>query len=141
MVFIRRIFLPVFIATLWISVSEFGRNEFLFKTIWIEHYRNLEMIFPADPINGAFWGVWSLFFAILIFVISRRFTQNETTLIAWFAGFGMMWIVVWNMKVLPLGIFPKVLPLSFLEAYVATLIIRKISPAYKNKISTPADPK
>lgn len=141
MVFIRRTLLPVFIAALWISISEFARNEFLFKTIWIDHYRSLEMIFPADPINGAFWGVWSLFFAILIFVISRRFTQNETTLIAWFAGFGMMWIVVWNMKVLPVDIFPMVLPLSFLEAYLATYIIRKISPAYKNKIAIPNDPK
>jgi hypothetical protein len=139
MVFIRRTILPIFIATLWICGSEFARNEFLFKTIWIEHYQSLKMIFPADPINGAFWGIWSLFFAIFIFALTRRFTQKESTLIAWFAGFGMMWIVVWNMKVLPMGIFPKVLPLSLIEAYLATLIIRKLSPVYKNKISELSD--
>ena len=141
MVFIRRTLLPVFIAAIWICISEFCRNEFLFKTIWIEHYRKLEMIFPADPNNGAFWGIWSLFFSILIFALTRRFTQNETTLLAWFAGFGMTWIVIWYMKVLPIAIFPTVLPLSLLEAYVATFIIRKLSPVYKNMIAATTDPK
>ncbi len=141
MVFIRRTLLPIFIAAIGICISEFCRNEFLFKTIWIEHYRKLEMIFPADPNNGAFWGIWSLFFAILIFALTRRFTQNETTLLAWFAGFGMTWIVIWFMKVLPIAIFPKVLPLSFLETYVATFIIRKLSPVYKNKMVESSVPK
>jgi hypothetical protein len=141
MVFIRRTLLPVFIASIWICISEFCRNELLFKHIWIEHYRKLEMIFPADPNNGAFWGIWSLFFAILIFALTRRFTQNETTLLAWFAGFGMTWIVIWYMKVLPIAIFPTVLPLSLLEAYVATFIIRKLSPVYKNMIAVTTDPK
>jgi hypothetical protein len=99
------------------------------------------MIFPADPSNGAFWGIWSLFFSILIFALTRRFTQNEATLLAWFAGFGMTWIVIWFMKVLPIAIFPKVLPLSLLETYVATFIIRKLSPVYKNKMTEPSVPK
>jgi hypothetical protein len=53
----------------------------------------------------------------------------------------MTWIVIWFMKVLPIAIFPKVLPLSLLETYVATFIIRKLSPVYKNKIAVTTDPK
>ncbi len=42
----------VLVSTLWISLSEFLRNEFLFKHIWTDHYTSLSLIFPSEPING-----------------------------------------------------------------------------------------
>lgn len=117
--------LPILLATIWISISEFVRNEFLLKSYWTEHYQNLGLTFPSEPINGAVWGIWSLVFAVVIFILSRKFNLWETTIIAWIAGFVMMWLVTGNMAVLPYGILPYAIPLSLLEAFLAAWIIRK----------------
>lgn len=57
---LKKTFLPVLLSTNWISISEFLRNEVLFKSYWTEHYAGLGMPFPSEPINGAIWGLWSL---------------------------------------------------------------------------------
>lgn len=119
--------LAIFFATVWISISEFVRNEFLLKAYWIEHYEKLGLIFPSEPINGAIWGLWSLCFAIGIYVISMKFALKQTIALAWFMGFVLMWIVTGNMKVLPSEILVFAIPLSILETFLAALIIKKIS--------------
>lgn len=124
----KKTILPIFLATLWIGISEFVRNEFLVKSYWTKHYENMGLVFPSEPINGAVWGIWSLCFAIAIFIIARKFTLLETTLISWFFGFVLMWLVIGNMNVLPFGILPFAIPLSLLEVYIATLIIKKMGP-------------
>lgn len=125
--FFSKIFLPIFIATIWISVSEFARNEFLLKTLWIKHYENLGLIFPSSPVNGAIWGIWSLAYSICIFIVSRRFSLIETVFLSWFFGFVLMWLVIGNMGVLPYSILYIAIPLSLLEAFLATYIIQKFS--------------
>jgi hypothetical protein len=119
--------LSILLATIWISISEFIRNEFLLKTHWTAHYEKLGMVFPSEPINGAVWGFWSVCLAIFIFIISKKFSLVQTALLAWFVGFVMMWIVIWNLKVLPIHILPLAIPLSILEAYLASFIIHKLS--------------
>jgi hypothetical protein len=59
MIMFRKTILPILIATIWISISEFVRNEILVKSYWTSHYESLGMTFPSDPINGAIWGLWS----------------------------------------------------------------------------------
>lgn len=127
--FFRQTILPVLLATIWISLSEFVRNEFILKSYWTSHYEGLGLVFPSEPINGALWGLWSLFFAIVIFVISRKFSLLHTTLFSWFVGFVLMWIVLGNMGVFPFRILYFAIPLSLLEAFLATFIILKTSPA------------
>lgn len=127
MKYLKSTILPIFFATIWISISEFFRNEFLLKSYWINHYENLGLIFPSEPINGAVWGIWSLCFAISIFIINKKFSFINTTLIAWFLGFVLMWLVTGNMNVLPFNILVFAIPLSLLETLLATFIIRKIS--------------
>ena len=122
----KKTLLPIITATIWISVSEFVRNEFLLKSYWTEHYEGLGLVFPSEPVNGAVWGIWSLCLAAFIFIISKRFSLTETTLLAWFAGFVMMWLVVGNMSVLPYGILVFAIPLSLLEAFLASWIIFKL---------------
>ncbi|TNE53469.1 MAG: hypothetical protein EP338_11235 [Bacteroidetes bacterium] len=126
--FLRKTLAPIILATMWISISEFVRNEFLLKQYWTEHYEKLGLTFPTEPINGAIWGLWSLCFAISIYVISRKFTLFQTTLLAWFIGFVLMWVVLGNMDVLPFGILYIAIPLSMLEAFVASFIFVKLSP-------------
>jgi len=125
--FFKKTILPIFLATIWIGISEFARNEFLLKTYWVNHYENMGLIFPSEPINGAIWGVWSLCFAIGIYVIAQKFSLIQTTLLAWFVGFILMWLVTGNMSVLPFGILPFAIPLSILESFLATYIIKVLS--------------
>jgi hypothetical protein len=125
--------LSILLATIWISISEFVRNEFLLKSFWINHYDNLGLIFPSKPINGALWGIWSLCFAVGIFVIAQKFSLIQTTLLSWFVGFVFMWLVIGNLGVLPYGILPLAVPLSFLESFIASLIIQKFSSVKQDK--------
>lgn len=123
----KRVVLPIVVATLWISVSEFVRNELLLKSYWTNHYESLGMVFPSEPVNGALWGLWSLLFAIAIYVLATRFTLVQTALLAWFVGFVLMWVVIGNLGVLPLELLYFAVPLSLLEAFVASWIIKKLA--------------
>ena len=120
--------LPIFLATLWISLSEFVRNEFLAKSYWTEHYNELGLTFPSEPVNGMIWGLWSLCMAIFLYVIRERFSFVESLAIGWWAGFMLMWIVTYNMMVFPLGILIYALPLSVLEVALALLIMDRFRP-------------
>jgi hypothetical protein len=119
--------LAIVLTTIWISISEFVRNEFLFKSYWTDHYGSLGLVFPSEPVNGAVWGLWSLCFALAIYFIAKKFSLWETTVLSWFAGFVLMWIATGNMGVLPFGILVFAVPLSFLEAFLASLIIKKVA--------------
>ena len=127
MQFIRRTILPVLLATIWISISEFARNQLLFKSYWVEHYQAMGITFPSEPVNGAMWGVWSLLFAIAIYIMAKKFTVWQTTLFSWFVGFVLMWVVIGNLGVLPYRLLIFAVPLSLLEAFVASFIIKKMS--------------
>jgi hypothetical protein len=120
--------LVILAATVWISVSEFVRNQFLVQSHWEAHYRSKGLVFPAEPVNGAVWGLWSLVFAGVIYTISRRFSFIHTAILSWVLGFVMMWIVIGNLGVLPYGILPLAIPLSMLEAAIATWIVLKVDP-------------
>jgi hypothetical protein len=120
-----RTILAVLLATIWISVSEFVRNQFLLNSYWTDHYKNLGLVFPSAPLNGAVWGIWSLFLAISVFFIAKKFSLIETTLLTWFMAFAMMWLAIGNLSVLPFGILIYAIPLSLLEAFLATIIVRQ----------------
>lgn len=126
MKFLRKIILPITAAAVWISISEFLRNEFLLKSYWTSHYNGLGLTFPSEPKNGAIWGLWSLFYAILIYILSRKFDVFQTTLISWFAAFVLMWVVIANLSVLPSGLLYIAIPLSLLEAFIASWIVQKL---------------
>jgi hypothetical protein len=124
---LKHTILPIFLATIWISVSEFVRNEFLVKSYWTKHYQDLGLTFPSEPINGAIWGIWSLMFAIVIYILAKKFTLLHTTILAWFIGFVMMWVVIGNLGVLPYRLLLYAIPLSVLESFIASWIIKKLS--------------
>ena len=131
MSFYKKTLIPILAAAIWISISEFIRNEFLLKTYWTNHYRSMGLVFPSEPVNGAVWGLWSLLFAIAIFIISRKFNLVQTAGLAWLTGFVLMWIVVGNMGVLPFRILYYAFPLSILEAFLAAFIIVKLTKVIK----------
>ena len=126
MISFKKTILPIFLVTIWISLSEFVRNELLFKSYWIDHYQKLGLVFPSEPINGAMWGLWSLLFAIAIYFISKKFSLIQTTLLAWLVGFVLMWVVIGNLGVLPYGLLLFAIPLSLLESFVAAYIMKRL---------------
>ncbi|HQO49468.1 MAG TPA: hypothetical protein PK939_03510 [Bacteroidales bacterium] len=126
MIVLKKQVLPVLAATIWISLSEFFRNEFLLKQHWIQHYSDMGQQFPGSPINGAVWGVWSLIMSILVLVILQKFSYFQTVFIVWIASFVMMWLVIGNLGVLPFAILPYAIPLSLLKVFVATAIVQWI---------------
>jgi hypothetical protein len=123
----KKTVLPVFLAWVWVSLSEFVRNQFLFKSYWTGHYAKLGLVFPSNLINGALWGLWALLFAVAVFIIAGKFTLVQTTLLSWFVGFVFMWVVIGNLGVLPYGLLTFAVPLSLVEAFVAALIVKKMA--------------
>jgi ABC-type multidrug transport system fused ATPase/permease subunit len=123
-----RSIIAVVLTGSWINASEFFRNEVLLKTYWVAHYQSLGMTFPSEPQNGMIWVAWGFLFAIAIYIISRKFNLVQTTLISWFTAFVLMWVVTWNLHVLPSAILVYAVPLSLLEAFVGSCICRKMSP-------------
>ena len=119
--------LAIFLAFIWISISEFVRNSFLVHSQWINHFQNLGLIFPEQPINGAIWGIWSFVFSIFLFIIYKRFNFFETISLGWVAGFLMMWLVLGNLNVLPINILIYAVPLSIIEVIIAVYIISYFS--------------
>jgi hypothetical protein len=124
---LKNIIIPILLAIVWISISEFVRNQYLVKSYWTSHYQSLGLVFPSAPVNGAVWGIWSLLFAVAVFILSRKFSLVQTALISWFVGFVLMWVVLWNLNVLPGGLLLYAVPLSLLEAFVASFIIIKLT--------------
>jgi hypothetical protein len=123
----RRI-LAVILTGIWVNASEFLRNEVLLKTYWVDHYQSLGMTFPSKPLNGMIWVAWGFLFSLAIYFISRRFSLIRTALISWFMGFVLMWVVTWNLNVLPGAILVYTVPLSLLEAFIGSYICGKIAP-------------
>jgi len=119
--------LGILAATAWIGISEFVRNQLLFNKLWVEHYKKLGIVFPSTPTHGAVWGIWSLAFAILIYFLVQKYSLLQTTILAWLAGFVMMWLVIGNLNVLPYKLLWFAVPLSLLEAFVAAWILLKLT--------------
>ena len=124
--YFRKIVVPVLLAGIWVSLSEFVRNEFLLKSYWIKHYQQFGLEFPSEPVNGIIWVMWSFLFAAFILVISRKFNLVQTFLLSWFVGFVLLWLVIGNLMVLPGRILVFAIPLSLLEVFVGAYICKRM---------------
>lgn len=115
----------VILAGIWITLSEFLRNEIIFKNLWENHYVSMGLSFETLPINGFLWVVWSFLFAFLIMRFLEKFSFKETVVISWILGFLMMWITLFNLQVLPVILLFFAVPLSLLEIVIAGFIIKQ----------------
>jgi len=123
---LKKKILSITIAGIWITVSEFVRNESLLKTYWISYYNSIGLKFETLPINGILWFIWGIIFAYLIMKLYEKFSFGETIFLSWISGFVMMWITIYNLQVLPLDILLYAIPLSLVEIFVAVIIIKKL---------------
>ena len=112
---------------IWISLSEFVRNELVLKTYWLGKYKSLGLVFPADSINNALWGLWSFMLAGVIVFLFRKLRFFETIVISWIMAFCMMWVVIGNLNVLPVKLLLFAVPWSFLEVTIAALLCKRFN--------------
>lgn len=112
-------------SAIWITLSEFLRNEVLLKASWTAHYSALGLEFQTLWVNGVLWTLWSVGLSYTIFRIMGKFSKIETLVITWIPSFLMMWIVAYNLQVLPLGVLVYAIPLSVVEIYVAMLLMNR----------------
>ncbi len=121
----KQIVIPIFITGIWINLSESIRWIFLIEPFWIEKYQGLNITFPDENVNMIAWMIWGFFYATTIFILSRKFSLIQTTFLSWFVAFAMMWVIVWNVGVLPTGMLWFNIPLSLFEAFIGAFICTK----------------
>lgn len=126
MQYLKKTIIPILIIGVWINIFETVRWLLIIESYWIEFYTKLNLVFPNEPINGLIWMTWGFLLATIIFLLSKKFTSLQTTIITWLAVFFMLWIVLWNINILPLGILLYVVPLSFIEIYIGVIICKKL---------------
>ena len=122
----KKSILPILVTGIWINIFETVRWVLFVEAYWVEYYQNLNLVFPTGPVSGLVWMIWGFCFATIIFILSRKFTLLQTTLLSWFVVFGMLWVVLWNIDILPIGYLWFVIPLSLFEAYIGALICKKL---------------
>jgi hypothetical protein len=115
------------LAGLWINGNEFLRNEIWLKSHWIAHYHSLGRSFPSGPLQGAVWVLWGFVFAAALCAISQRWSLLSSTLLGWVLAFVLMWLVTWNLGVLPESILPTALPLSLIETLGGVWICQRVA--------------
>jgi len=126
MKFIKKTIVPILITGIWINVSETVRWMLIIESYWIEKYQGLNLTFPNETINMFMWMIWGFFFATTIFILSKKYSLIQTTIFSWFVAFAMMWVIVWNIGVLPIEMLWYNIPLSLLEAFIGALICKNL---------------
>lgn len=119
---IKKIVVPILITGIWINISETFRWLLLIESFWLEKYQHLNLTFPNETINMITWMIWGFLYAIVIFVLSRRYNLLQTTLLSWIVAFVMMWIVIWNVGILPTKMLWINIPLSLFETFIGAWI-------------------
>mgnify|MGYP006284466397 CR=1 FL=1 len=123
----KKIVMAILLSGIWINLSEFLRNEIFFKHHWLDKYAELDLTFPSAAVNNALWGAWGFVLAGCITYLARRLTLLETTILAWALAFLLMWVVIGNLNVLPIGLLPVAVPWSMAEIVLAVWIAKKIT--------------
>lgn len=124
---LKKTILPILLTGIWLNVSGTIRWIYLIEPYWLEKYNYLNLVFPSEPINNIIWMIWGFMFAMVIFILSKKFNLIQTTLLSWFMVYVMMWVIVWNVGVLPTGMLWMNIPLSLLDAYVGAFICIRLA--------------
>jgi hypothetical protein len=124
---LKKTILPILLTGIWLNISGTVKWIFLIESYWIEKYSALGIVLPTGLINNITWMIWGFLFATTILILSKKFNLIQTTLLSWFVAYGMMWVIVWNVGVLPTGMLWINVPLSLFETFVGALICKKLS--------------
>ncbi len=124
---LKKTILPILLTGIWINISITIGWILILESYWIEKYQSLDIIFPTGLSNNIVWMIWGFMLATLTFILLKKFTVLHTAFLAWFVAFVMMWVVVWNVGILPTGMLLFNIPYSLLVTFIGVLICKKSS--------------
>lgn len=112
----------IIIVSLWINIFETLRWMLFAKPDVDMYFKAANLVLPNQPINNILWLIWGIIIAVMIFIISKKFSVLQTTFIVWITVYVMHWIALWNMTVLPINILWLAVPLTFINVLIGVLI-------------------
>ena len=119
----------ILIYFIFFVVSEYIRNKFLIIDFWNYPIHKFNVIFPQDLVNIVFWLFFGVIFSIITYIISIKFSLQETILIIWLLLI-LKWLVVCNLLYLPFSVLIYSIPYSFFEVFCIVLILKSKSINY-----------
>lgn len=112
----------IFVISIWINIFESLRWILFAKPDVDTYFKAANLVLPNQPINNILWLIWGIIIAVMIFIISKKFSVLQTTFIVWITVYVMHWIALWNMTVLPINILWLAVPLTFINVLIGVLI-------------------
>jgi len=117
----------IIIISLWINIAETLRWILFSQSHFMEHYQRLNLVLPFGPIVLILWLLWGILLSVVIYTISKKYTLLQTVGIIWIMAYLMVWIALYNLNVLPVSMLWLVIPLSFINIIIGTLISNYLS--------------
>ena len=127
MTYFKKTILPILLTGIWVNVSITIGWMLILESYWIEKYQSMNLVFPTELTNNIVWMIWGFMLATIIFILSKKFSPLQTTFISWFVAFAMMWVIVWNIGVLPTGMLLVNIPNTLFVTYISTLICKRLT--------------
>ncbi|MFC1784504.1 hypothetical protein ACFL0J_02585 [Candidatus Neomarinimicrobiota bacterium] len=127
MTYFKKTILPIILIGLWINISITIGWMLILEGYWIAKFQSINLVFPTGLINNITWMIWGFMLATIIFIFSKKFSLWQTTFLAWFVAFVMMWAIVWNVGVLPTGMLLFNIPNSLFITFFGTLICKRLT--------------
>jgi hypothetical protein len=127
MTYFKKTILPILITGIWLNISITIGWILILESYWIKKYQSLNLVFPIGITNNIVWMIWGFMLATIVFTLSKKFTVLQTTFLGWFMAFAMMWVIVWNIGVLPTGMLLFNIPNTLFVTYIGAWICKKLS--------------
>ena len=83
----KRFWIAVVASGMWMNLSEFIRNEFVIKHMWIKGFEEIGLSFPSAPVNDLVWVIWTFIFCAVLTTLNMRFNalkKHNNLLGHWF---------------------------------------------------------
>ena len=124
---LKKVGLPILLTGIWINISITIGWMLILKSYWVEKYQSLNIVYPLGLMNNIVWMIWGFMLATVIFILSKKFTLVQTTFISWFVAFIMLWVIIWNIGVLPTKmLYFNILNTLFIT-YIGAVICNKLT--------------
>jgi len=122
----------VIILSIWINLAETIRWIAFAKPYFVKHTQNMNIEQPSGPLYLLIWFVWGILVALLIYIISQKFSYLRTTVIIWFSVFSGVWIMLINLRIVTIPILLVIAAFCFIEIFIGTLISKYLHNQFKH---------
>jgi hypothetical protein len=122
----------VFILSIWINIAETIRWIAFSKPYFVSHTQNMNVEQPSGPLYLIIWFVWGILVALLIYIISQKFSYLKATFIIWFSVFSGVWIMLINLRIVTFPILFAIAAFCFIEIFIGTLICKFFQNRFKH---------